>query len=216
MQHLLALLLLKGLPYQAHGDTHRGEGVPVQYLQQALHPEELSQRAHAPPPGREVLRVLHLQKEVLPQDPPGATRGPAQCQQRDPSRGHTPRGPRWPPRGGGLHGGDHLRLLRLSSKVWPNRAVQRPHEDACVWRISSIFLSFLWTKQQKRKQTKKAMALEFKKCFGFVFTFCFCFCFVSFCTTWRTVFCLLVHYISGGSGEHGFSQPPSDGGLKAW
>ena len=41
----------------------------------------------------------------------------AQRQQRDPSSGHTPGVPRRPPRGGGLHGGDHLRLLRLSSQV---------------------------------------------------------------------------------------------------
>lgn len=82
MQHLLALFLPEGLLNKTYGDTHGGAGLPVQHLQQALHPEELSQRPHAAAPWREVLWVLHLQEEVLTQDPAGEAHGPAQHSQR--------------------------------------------------------------------------------------------------------------------------------------
>lgn len=45
------------------------------------------------------------------------------------------------------------------------------------------------------------MALEFKKCFGFIFTFLFLFLFRFVLYYMKNCFCLLVHYISGGSGE---------------
>lgn len=121
----------------------------------SAHPEELPQRAHAPPPGREVLWVLHLQKKfshktLLERHVAlhSASNGPL-------LRAH-PRVPLalgwWPARRG-----PPMSAPSVQQSLTKSKAVQRPHEDARVWWISSIFLSFLWTKQnnKKKKQTNK-------------------------------------------------------------
>ncbi|XP_053463277.1 zinc finger and BTB domain-containing protein 45 isoform X2 [Nycticebus coucang] len=50
VRRVLAILLAARLPAQAYGYAHRCARLPVRYLRQALHAEELAQRAHAHAP----------------------------------------------------------------------------------------------------------------------------------------------------------------------
>lgn len=84
------------LPYQAHGNTHGGEGRTSVASATSASPEELPQRAHAPPPGEKSYEC-YICKRSSPTRPSWADTLALHSASSRTSCGHTPGSRAGPP-----------------------------------------------------------------------------------------------------------------------
>lgn len=167
VQHLQQTLHPEELAQCPHAPAPRREVLRVLHLQEKVLPQDPVGAPHGPAQHRKrglwglrgQCRRERRRPRVHPcaDGRPGAgswSGGSGHACGRGRSRGRNRKHRSGRGRRSQLPGGDHLHVLRVPCQVWPNRALQWPHAQACLRRISTNEKKNL-RKHEKNEMIKK-------------------------------------------------------------
>lgn len=147
VQHLQQTLHPEELAQRPHALTPWREVLRVLHLQEEVLPQDPAGAPHVPAQHRnQGLRGQCRREHWRPRIHPGSDGCSRAGSRSGGSRHAGGSGRSWGRSrkhrsgrccGSKLPGGDHLHVLRVPCQVWPNRALQWPHAQACLRRIST-------------------------------------------------------------------------------